>query len=76
MATKTVTCCDITRKVCNQIFRIGIHDGSSQYTLEIGEQGMQMLLGKLISNVNPDELNDILVQLIGPNWKETLNQQM
>lgn len=76
MATKTVTCCDITHEVCRQTFRIGMSDDCGQYILELGEQGMQMLLGELISGISPDALNDILVQLIGPNWKETLSQQV
>ena len=76
MATKTVTCCDITGEVCHQIFRVGMSDGDSQYILELSEQGMKTLLGELISGINPDTLSNILERLIGSNWKETLSQQV
>lgn len=74
MATKTVTCCDITNDVCHQTFRLGMSDGDTHYMLELSEQGMRVLLGELISGINPDTLNEILTRLIGSNWKETLSQ--
>lgn len=74
MATKTVTCCDITNEVCHQTFRLGMSDGDAQYILELSEQGMRVLLGELISSINPDTLNETLMRLIGPNWKENLSQ--
>lgn len=49
-------------------------DGDTQYMLELSEQGMRVLLGELISGINPDTLNEILTRLIGSNWKETLSQ--
>jgi hypothetical protein len=76
MATKTVTYCDITNEVCHRTFRIGMSDSDAVYILELSEQGMRTLLGELISGIKPDVLNDILVRLVGSNWKETLNQQM
>ena len=76
MATKTVTCCDITSEICHQIFRVGISDGDSQYVLELSEQGMKTLLGELISGISPDVLGSILERLVGSNWKETLGQQV
>lgn len=49
-------------------------DGDAQYMLELSEQGMRVLLGELISGINPNTLNEILVRLVGSNWKETLSQ--
>lgn len=76
MATKTVTCCDITHEICHQTFRIGMSDGKSEYILELGTQGMKTLLGELIAGMDADTLNSILERLVGSNWKETLVQQV
>lgn len=72
MATKTVTCCDITNEICNRTFRIGLSDGEKNYILELGEPGMKILLGELINGISPEMLNCILERLISPRWRETL----
>lgn len=74
MATKTVTYCDITHELCHQTFRIGMSDGTVDYMLELSANGVQMFLGELISGIDPDALDGILVRLVGSNWKETLNR--
>lgn len=75
MATKTVTYCDITQEVCSQTYRIGMSDdSSSEYIIELSEQGLKTLLGELIANINQDALGDILTRLVGSNWKKTLRR--
>ena len=45
-------------------------DGDAQYTLELSTQGMKVLLGELIANIDADVINSILERLVGLNWKK------
>lgn len=69
MATKTVTSCDITGEICAQVFRMGFDDGEAEYHLELSQNGIKQLLSEILMAMSPDTINEILVRLMGENWK-------
>jgi len=74
MASKITTYCDITRQICSQTFRVGFKCGDDSYIMDLNKEGLMLLMSSMMNEIPAENITNILNELVGANWKETLAQ--